>query len=181
MTARARTIHQVPMRVLEEAFAAFKTVEYQLSTSAIMHEKRIGAKGSGKQFLPALATLFDGAAEADGGETAEKTAIAAALAAFGGRRGLLLVLHGSLSAGGTTIVLALGRTILSLRVLSLRGLSLRGAVALQRRCVNDQPTVAGFRGDCWEGGREALAGLRLAGAMVEGMATITLDSVDDEE
>jgi hypothetical protein len=82
------------MRVLEEAFAAFKT---------------------------ALATLFDGAAEADGGETAEKTAIAAALAAFGGRRGLLLVLHGSLSAGGTTIVLALGRTILSLRVLSLRG------------------------------------------------------------
>lgn len=80
--------------------------------------------------LPAFATLFDGAATADGSETGNQAVVATATTLATGflLRRSLLVLHGSLALRRT--ILTLGRTILALRGTVL---TLRGAVALQNR------------------------------------------------
>lgn len=66
--------------------------------------------------IPALASLFDGAATAQSGDTAHQTALVTAATALVIRGRSLLVLHGSLALRRTILtlrraVLPLGRTV----------------------------------------------------------------------
>jgi hypothetical protein len=103
------------------------------------------------QNIPALATLFDGAATAQGGDAGHQAALVAAAAALLlGRR--LFVLHGRLALRRT--VLALGRPILTLRGPVL---TLGRTVALEKREERVSLAMGGGKKllDVWTGLQDA--------------------------
>lgn len=106
---------------LKEAFAEVDAVFFLCRISTI-GETGIVTRHTGvydtqgglsSRYIPALASLFHGAATAQGGDTGHQAALVAAATALVVWRRRLFVLHGGLALGRT--ILALGGTVLALR------------------------------------------------------------------
>lgn len=101
--------------------------------------------------LPALAALLDRATEADTRETGDEAVVAPLALLLGGRRRVLLVLHGRLLR---VVVGLLGLAAVAL-VVALR--RRRGAVSLRRAVrlyVREQVSDLGVASSLWAFGRE---------------------------
>lgn len=100
---------------ISELFAsAYSKHSQQSMLFRLMSAESSRRETLGRGNVPALASFFNGAATADGGKTGNQAVVAAALLSAGVLGRSLLVLHGLLALR-RTIVLALGRRILSLR------------------------------------------------------------------